>query len=108
MWARALASVGLDLRQTEGLAQELSRLLGEWDPIGVYDPHEDGPPPGEYGRLVGPILTKLRAGDSVRELAAYLTWDVHTNMGLPGRPAADLAAAEKMHGWFHRRQAPAE
>lgn len=81
--------------------RELSLLLDEWDPIGVYDPPEEGPPPGEYERLVGPVLTKLRAGESAGDIAVYLTWDVQTNIGLPSRPEADLAAAERIYAWFH-------
>jgi hypothetical protein len=82
----------------------LNRLLDEWDPIGVYDgfdDQDDRPPSGEYERLVNPILTKLRAGDSARDIAAYLTWDVRTNMDLASRPDADLAAAERIYAWYH-------
>lgn len=85
-------------------ASELSRLLDEWDPIGVYDSTDDTPPPGEYARMVVPLLTKLRAGESPREISDYLTWDVRTNMGLPSRPGADIAAAGRIHAWFASRR----
>jgi hypothetical protein len=86
---------------TSGQVRALSQLLEEWDPIGVYDDSDDAPPSGEYERLVNPLLTKLRAGDSAGEIAAYLTWDVRTNMGLPSRPDTDLLAAERIHRWYH-------
>jgi hypothetical protein len=91
---------GLNDPVTEHDARVVSRMLDEWDPIGVYE-GDGGPPPGEYDRLVGPVLTKLRSGDDAQVIAAYLTWDVRTNMGLRSRPDADLEAAERLHTWFH-------
>jgi hypothetical protein len=93
-------SGGLNDPVTEDDAQVVSRMLDEWDPIGVYE-GDGGPPPGEYQLLVGPVLTKLRSGDDAQALAAYLTWDVRTNIGLPSRPDADLEAATRLHTWFH-------
>ncbi|MCW2573202.1 MAG: hypothetical protein JWO88_3260, partial [Frankiales bacterium] len=90
-----------DNRWVRNEVRELSRLLDEWDPIGVYDPPEDGPPPGEYARLVGPLLTKLRTGGSAHDIAEYLSWDARTNMGLGGQPGADVQAAERIFAWFH-------
>jgi hypothetical protein len=81
--------------------RELSRLLDEWDPIGVYGDWLDLPGPGEYDRLIGPVLTKLRSGDDPGEIATFLTWDETTNMGLRGQPEKALAAALRIHAWFH-------
>lgn len=84
----------------KGDDEAVSRMLDEWDPIGVYVAG-DGPPAGEYQRLVGPVLSMLRSGKSAEEIAVYLTSDVHANMGLPSRAGADLEAATRMHTWFH-------
>ena len=77
-------------------------MLDAWDPIGVYE-SEAGPPPGEYERLVGPVLSRLHRGDGADAIAEFLTQDVRTNMGLPGRAASDLDTARWMHAWFHER-----
>jgi hypothetical protein len=82
---------------------ELSRLLDEWDPIGVYEKWLGLPGPGEYDRLIGPVLTKLRSGCTPEEIAAFLTWDETTNMGLRGQPDEALAAAQRINAWYHRR-----
>ena len=95
-----------DATVTDDQIRELSDLLDQWDPIGVYQDGDDAPPPGEYERLVGPVLAKLRKGDSPADIAAYLTRHVRANMGLPGRPDGDLAAAERLYAWFHDTEGP--
>ena len=85
-----------DLRKELGVGLAAGRSLG------VYE-GDDRPPPAEYERLVGPVLGKLHSGDSADSIAAYLTRDVRTNMGVPSRPEADLETAKRLHAWFHDR-----
>ena len=49
-------------RENVHRASELSRLLDEWDPLGVYGGDGGEPPPGEYSDLVWPIIRMLDEG----------------------------------------------
>jgi hypothetical protein len=90
------------LRHAKEDMEEVGRILDAWDPIGVYREPADAPPAGEYERLVGPVLTKLRAGAGIAEVATYLEWESRTNMGLTG-PLGEREAAQRLVNWWQQR-----
>lgn len=89
-------------RSGQTVRQQVSDLLDSWDPIGVY---VDCPPgeccwrPGEYERLVSPVLVKLRSGDDAESLATYLSWYATVNMSLDHVAGAEEAARRMFEWW---------
>ena len=66
-------------------AGELSALLDEWDPLGVYEGDEEiSRPPGEYSDLVWPIIRMLNEGATAEPLARGIRDAVETNYEVSG------------------------
>ena len=66
-------------------AGELSALLDEWDPLGVYEGDEEiGRPPGEYVDLIWPIIRMLNDGADARRLARGIEHEVEKNYEVSG------------------------
>ena len=78
---------------------ELRALLNEWDPIGVYDPLTDFPP-DEYDCMEGPLMSRLRRGESAEEIASYLTTELREHFGLPSVPNQPDDFARRLVTWF--------
>jgi len=75
---------------------ELALLLwAVWDPIGVI-----GLPRDEYERYAPQVASRLRAGESGDEVAAFLG-EIRTGMiGDDPRPEEDMRAAWKICEWY--------
>ena len=74
-------------RQRENVhrARELSAMLDEWDPLGVYEGDEEtSRPPGEYSDLVWPIIRMLNEGATAERLARGIRDAVETNYEVSG------------------------
>lgn len=80
-------------------AEQLSALLDRIDFIGVYDPPENGPPPGEYSCMVEPILQRLHDGVSEARLAEWLGQEIWSHFGL-GKGQPDLDMARQIRVWW--------
>jgi hypothetical protein len=84
-------------------ARELSRMLDEWDPIGVYE-GEGGEEldddakaaPGEYSDLVWPIVRMLDSGSDARALARGIQDVMNRDYGTG---AYSLLFAERLVEW---------
>jgi len=78
---------------------ELRDLINEWDPIGLI---ETGAPEDEYDCLVGPILRRLEAQNSVREIAVFLDHEIAEHFGVFG-VAGSLTFAVRAQAWYIER-----
>ena len=82
-------------------ARELRRILmEEWDPIGVRGVPEAA---DEYDAYLGQIGSRLRAGATAEDIAAFLTDVEEVRMGLGPSPAArsrNQALAARLRAWF--------
>jgi hypothetical protein len=81
---------------------ELRALLNEWDPIGVYDAAFDFPA-DEYDCMCAPLMLRLRRGETVDEIAHYLTSELHEHFGLDPTPSRPREFAERLSAWFASR-----
>ena len=73
----------------------ISRLLNEWDPIGVFDSESDWPE-DEYVAYVSPILLLLKSGADNSALARQLEQIRTDQMGISPLPQADAEAARRI------------
>lgn len=71
-------------RENVHRAGELSRLLDEWDPLGLYEGDDGEPPPGEYSDLVWPIIRMLNEGATAQLLARGIRDAVEANYEVSG------------------------
>lgn len=70
-----------------------SRILHEWDPIGVYE-DRDRPPLGEeYDGYIPGVVGLLIRGADIREIATHLGSLRTANMGLQPNEGADRNTA---------------
>lgn len=80
-------------------ADELSRRLDAWDPVGVYARDEGSAPPGEYDRLVGPLLDLLNRGTPAEDIATWLRDELDEHFGVRSAPDARIVADELRRWW---------
>ena len=80
--------------ENENLTNAISAiLLTMWDPIGIADVPVAA---DEYDRYVAPLIRRLRAGASSRELAAILLRIETEEFDLPGDTARARRVAERL------------
>lgn len=72
----------------------ISRLLMQWDPIGVLGGSSDWPQ-DEYDGYVSPVVSALRSGASEPEIAKLLERFRTDHMSLPPSPGEDTATARQ-------------
>lgn len=84
-------------------AAELNELLNTWDPIGIR-PGVSAWPPDEYECLVGPLLTRLRRGDSAESVATFLRSELVDHFGLDPDSSDPDAFAAKVVSWHGSRR----
>jgi len=78
-------------------ARTVSRMLDEWDPIGVYENDDYAPAPGEYADLLWPIIHLLDAGADATGVARGIREAMNRDYGMPG--VESLAFAERLVEW---------
>ena len=83
---------------------EASKLLFEWDPLGI-SPYQKWPC-DEYDCLVGPILSKLSQGATAANLARYMRKHLWDHMGIWGADTEGIAA--RLKAWFDAGPEPPE
>lgn len=84
-------------------ATTVSRRLDEWDPFSVYSDPDDGPLPGEYDRLVWPLLRLLADGESAERITTWLH-EAMAGLGLNVPDASALAAS--LRTWWDAEREP--
>ncbi len=84
-------------RDTRQRMRELGGMLDAW---GAADHSPgDGPPPGEWDGLLGPIIALLATGRPPEEIAARITTELRGYYGLVGA-RDDVAFATKLRHWW--------
>jgi hypothetical protein len=87
-------------------SSELRDLLNEWDPVGVYNADLDSPgDPNEYDDMNGPVLSRLRRGDTAVQVGEYLASTLRESYGLDPEPRRPYEFAARLARWFHARTA---
>lgn len=81
---------------------ELQRMLNRWDPIGIYDAATNFPE-DEYDCMYEPLMTRLRAGSTVEEIAGYLKSELADHFGIDPQPSRPDAFAARLVAWFASR-----
>jgi hypothetical protein len=89
-----------DRRRFNALALELSQMLHDWGPIGVYEGEDQNPSPDEYDDLVTPILTALRADAGGESLAGQLSDVLSNDYGLNSVGDIDEFAGKVVAWWI--------
>ena len=86
--------------------RRIQKILQQWDPIGVIDDLiESGLPPDEYDSYAPAILTMLKQGASVQDIASHLGQIQTVTMGLGGPwPEKDYQAAQELVAWWQLRE----
>lgn len=82
-----------DRRTVNKVGLELSSLLHQWDPIGVYDADAPNLEPGEYDDLVVPLLDQLGQSSSPEVFARALEQVLADDYGLLQVSNVDVFAA---------------
>ncbi|MFN8575120.1 MAG: hypothetical protein U0132_23910 [Gemmatimonadaceae bacterium] len=80
---------------------QASRLLHDWDPIGVYSV-PDGPSDEEYDAYVPGVIGLLIRDADISEIASHLGRLRAEAMGLPSNEGADRESAAALHAAFRR------
>ena len=74
----------------------LRELLNDWDPIGVADIA----PADEYDCLIGPLLSRLRAGAGQSEIGDFLRDQLDSHFGLDSNNCDVDGVAQRIGGWW--------
>ncbi|MFF5219400.1 hypothetical protein [Micromonospora sp. NPDC000442] len=77
-------------------ADELRRLLNEWDFIGVFDPETNV---DEYDCMLSPLLTRLAGGADSNEIREYLDEEIGGHFGMSPEGAGTGPMAERLVAW---------
>ena len=78
-------------------ARTVSRMLDEWDPIGVYENDDYAPAPGEYADLLWPIIHLLDGGADATRVALGIREVMSEDYGMPG--VESLGFAQRLVEW---------
>lgn len=77
-------------------ADELRKLLNEWNPIGGESP------PDEYDDLIRPITRKLESGCNPEFLEKFLIEFLRVNYGLNTTNKGVGEFANRVHVWYQK------
>ncbi|GAA2337050.1 hypothetical protein [Dactylosporangium salmoneum] len=77
-------------------ADELRRLLNEWDFVGVFDPDTNV---DEYDCMLSPLLEKLAGGADADEVRAFLDQEVSGHFGMSPQLVGTAPMAERLIAW---------
>ena len=92
-------------RERDAYARELSALLDRWDFLGVNDPPEDGPGPGEYDDLIQPIIGWLGEGVDSAGLSRRLHVLLMSDYGVaPTVPDLEAELTASLVEWWAQRR----
>lgn len=106
-WGRTLQKVRHHLAAGREWFQ-LRDLVNQWDPIGIYDVETDFPP-DEYECLEGPLMSRLRAGESSEQIGEFLHNQLRDHFGLNPTSSRPHEFAERLTRWFaHDATGPVE
>jgi hypothetical protein len=78
-------------------ADELRRLLNEWDFIGVFDPATNA---DEYDCMLSPLLERLAGGGQAGEIQAYLDQELRGHFGMSPERAGTVPMAQRLVAWW--------
>ena len=79
-------------RQARDRIAIVSRLLREWDPLGIAD----FAPPDEYDSYAPPIVSLVSDGMNAWQLAHHLTGLQTEELGVESTPAQNLTIAQRI------------
>jgi hypothetical protein len=86
--------------------RELRGVLNEWDPIGVFDPDDEGDDSGpvdEYDCIRDPLISHLLRGDSRSEVTEFLRDELRSHFGLePRLVTTDIV--DRIFEWWESAQ----
>lgn len=74
-------------------ADELRRLLNQWDFIGVVDPDTNA---DEYDCMIAPLLTLLTSGADTRQVQQFLDDEIAGHVGMSPSQLKIGAMAERL------------
>ncbi|MFG2039098.1 hypothetical protein [Dactylosporangium sp. NPDC048998] len=79
-------------------ADELRRLLNEWDFIGVFDPDTNA---DEYDCMLSPLLEQLASGADANEIRGHLDEEIRGHFGMSPELVGTARMAERLVAWWH-------
>jgi hypothetical protein len=78
-------------------ADELRRLLNDWDFIGVSDPDTNT---DEYDCMIAPLLRKLAAGADASAVQQLLDGEITGHFGMSPGVVETQSVAERVSAWW--------